>query len=80
MGPGDGYILQYTKDTASFWAERNRLELGACLDPWAGAARAPPKRIQGREEFNQTVQHGFQASYTLQQGSIVSGSPLRYDN
>ncbi|KAG2447103.1 hypothetical protein HYH02_007852 [Chlamydomonas schloesseri] len=29
MGPDDGYICQFTPDVTGFWAERNRLALGA---------------------------------------------------
>lgn len=31
MGPGDTYIAQTSTDVSSFWADRNRLRLGACL-------------------------------------------------
>ncbi len=44
MGPGDGYICQYTRDTGAFWAGRNSLELGACAKPRPGVV--PGKRIQ----------------------------------
>ena len=36
MGPGDGYIAQTTTDTSTWWADRNRLRLGACFEPTAG--------------------------------------------
>ena len=29
MGPDDGYLIQYSKDVSSFWADRNRLALGS---------------------------------------------------
>ena len=29
MGPDDGYICQFNRDTKSFWADRNDLLLGA---------------------------------------------------
>lgn len=74
MGPNDGYILQYSRDTNCFWAERNSLALGACLGTRPGSGRVVPKRIVGRDEFNQAVETGFQATYMMQQGSIVSGA------
>jgi tocopherol cyclase len=32
MGPDDGYVLQYSKDVSSFWADRSSLALGATFD------------------------------------------------
>jgi hypothetical protein len=31
MGPDDGYICQFNRDTDAFWASRHNLELGATL-------------------------------------------------
>lgn len=39
MGPEDSYLLQYSNDVDSFWAEGNALELGATF----AANTAPPK-------------------------------------
>jgi hypothetical protein len=39
MGPGDSYMLQYTKATRGFWASRNELELGCSFKPQQPARR-----------------------------------------
>jgi hypothetical protein len=35
MGPDDTYICQTTTDKSVFWADRNKMELGACFKPAA---------------------------------------------
>lgn len=39
MGPEDSYLLQYTNDVNTFWAEGGALELGATFQ----AKGTPPK-------------------------------------
>lgn len=39
MGPKDSYLLQYSSDVNSFWAENSALELGATFN----AKGTPPK-------------------------------------
>ena len=52
MGPGDSYICQYSKDTRAFWADRNRLALGAILKlKQPHDARTPPKRLLAEVHF-----------------------------
>lgn len=79
MGPKDGYILQYSKDTSSFWADRGRLALGACFDAKGaegGGDGRPDTRIVGgvlpARKFSDRVALGFQASATFHQGNIVA--------
>jgi hypothetical protein len=43
MGPDDGYICQFTKERAPFWADPGALALGATLKAVAG--RPPPRRM-----------------------------------
>jgi hypothetical protein len=42
MGPGDGYICQFSRDTNRFWAARNELALGATFMPHASSATNIP--------------------------------------
>ena len=39
MGPDDGYICQFSRNTGSFWADRNDLALGAGLKALGPGAR-----------------------------------------
>lgn len=39
MGPKDGYICQFSRDTKCFWASRNDLELGAGFRAQTGVRR-----------------------------------------
>lgn len=41
MGPDDGYICQFTPNVTGFWAERNRLALGATFKPANTTASSP---------------------------------------
>ncbi|GBF94640.1 tocopherol cyclase [Raphidocelis subcapitata] len=73
MGIDDGYICQFSRDTGSFWGARNSLELGATFSVAPGAAaRGAPRRIVTQSDFDASVEAGFQASATWQQGSIVA--------
>lgn len=73
MGPDDGYICQFSRDTNTFWAERNTLALGATFRAANGrAARQGPKALLPQDVFSRDVEQGFQASDTWQQGSMVS--------
>ena len=72
MGPSDGYIVQYTPDTDVFWADPSSLALGACFEPEPRAAGAAPRRGVPPSSFDAAVRHGFQASPTWHQGSIVA--------
>eukprot|EP00803_Ostreobium_quekettii_P009211 evm.model.scf_772EXC.8 EVM.evm.TU.scf_772EXC.8 scf_772EXC:60971-64254(+) len=72
MGPGDGYIVQHTKDVRRFWAERSYLALGHCFKPKSGPGGiGSPKRPVSEVTFDKTVEHGFQSTATLHQGSII---------
>lgn len=74
MGPGDGYILQYSKDTSAFWADRGRLALGACFEGTA-PGREDVRNVRGMlpaRKFEGRVARGFQASATFHQGDIVA--------
>jgi tocopherol cyclase len=79
MGPGDGYILQYARTPAPFWANKDALELGACFK---SSGSTVPKGMLPRDTFSSSVLQGFQASATLHQGSITAqeagapGQPL----
>ncbi|KAF6251155.1 tocopherol cyclase-domain-containing protein [Scenedesmus sp. NREL 46B-D3] len=73
MGPDDGYICQFSRDTEVFWASRHNLELGATLTAKPTAAgRRRLRRPVPETEFNAAVEQGFQASPTWHQGSIVA--------
>ncbi|GAB4820510.1 hypothetical protein N2152v2_007556 [Parachlorella kessleri] len=72
MGPDDSYLVQYSPDVNTFWAERNSLALGAVFDTTNNGRRPDSlKRLLPQEEFNANIQHGFQASATWHQGSLV---------
>jgi Tocopherol cyclase len=43
MGPRDGYICQFDRDTTKFWAARNELALGAAFTP--SGRTAPAKKL-----------------------------------
>ncbi len=46
MGPDDSYLLQYSKDVRSFWADPHALALGACFRPrGTGRPAAPLQRV-----------------------------------
>eukprot|EP00195_Chlamydomonas_chlamydogama_P014697 CAMPEP_0202899352 /NCGR_PEP_ID=MMETSP1392-20130828/7616_1 /ASSEMBLY_ACC=CAM_ASM_000868 /TAXON_ID=225041 /ORGANISM="Chlamydomonas chlamydogama, Strain SAG 11-48b" /LENGTH=470 /DNA_ID=CAMNT_0049585515 /DNA_START=249 /DNA_END=1661 /DNA_ORIENTATION=+ len=84
MGPDDGYICQFNRNTTRFWADAHDLALGAAFK--AGPGRGPSPlysgehrsdvrplgRMVSEEDFSRLVELGFQASHTHQQGSIVS--------
>uniref|UniRef100_A0A383VS04 Tocopherol cyclase n=1 Tax=Tetradesmus obliquus TaxID=3088 RepID=A0A383VS04_TETOB len=73
MGPDDGYICQFSRDTEPFWASRHNLELGATLKPKPTAAgQRQLRRPVPQAEFSAAVEQGFQASPTWHQGSIVA--------
>lgn len=68
MGPDDGYLLQYSKDVSSFWADRSQLALGACFSGLESSVTH--KGMLPKGVFNDCVQYGFQASSTWHQGCI----------
>uniref|UniRef100_A0A061SAE0 Tocopherol cyclase n=1 Tax=Tetraselmis sp. GSL018 TaxID=582737 RepID=A0A061SAE0_9CHLO len=68
MGPGDGYLLHYSKSVSCFWASASEMELGACFVPRQG--ESAPGRLVDTEEFDRRVELGFQAGPTLHQGCI----------
>ena len=79
MGPGDGYLCQFSRDTRAFWADPRRLALGACLaaqatDAAGGAASPPPppRTVVAPAAFDAAVREGFQASTTWHQGRVVA--------
>ncbi|KAF8055647.1 VTE1 [Scenedesmus sp. PABB004] len=73
MGPDDGYVCQFSRDTSPFWASRHTLELGAVLRRRPTAAqRALPRGPLPEAEFAALSEQGFQATSTWQQGSIVA--------
>jgi len=67
MGPDDGYLLQYSKNVSSFWADSGRLALGACF-----RASRQHRGIVPKDVFAKTVDQGFQASDRWHQGYIVA--------
>jgi len=70
MGPKDGdYLCQFNRDTSCFWADPHQLALGAALRPRTAMV---PRAMTSHAEFTRLVEHGFQASATLQQGSIIA--------
>jgi len=73
MGPEDGYLLQYSKVTSSFWAARQNLALGATFrSADYPQSTSPPTGVIPESDFNNTVAEGFQASSTWHQGSIIA--------
>lgn len=68
MGPDDSYLIQYSEDVNSFWADTGSLALGACFKR-AGQA-APPRVAVTEGQFNGAVAEGFQATLTTHQGNI----------
>lgn len=71
MGPGDGYVCQFARDTRTFWADPRRLALGACLQAASGAT-PPPRSVVPPAAFDAAVREGFQASTTWHQGRVVA--------
>uniref|UniRef100_A0A7S3VSV1 Tocopherol cyclase n=1 Tax=Dunaliella tertiolecta TaxID=3047 RepID=A0A7S3VSV1_DUNTE len=69
MGPKDGYLCQFSRNTGSFWADQHGLALGATIKPRGAVS---PRTMVNEEEFQKAVEHGFQASSTMQQGSIIA--------
>lgn len=41
MGPDDSYMVQFSRDTKSFWADADSLSLGGCFQRAGG--RTPPR-------------------------------------
>lgn len=77
MGPDDGYILQYSKDTSPFWAAPQSLSLGATFranphGPTGGKITPQLKGMLSESSFNAAVAEGFQASATWHQGRIIA--------
>lgn len=68
MGPDDSYMVQFSRDTSSFWADPNSLALGACFEGVTG--RMPPRVPVTEGQFRSAVQEGFQASLTEHHGSL----------
>ena len=77
MGPDDGYLLQYSKNTAPFWASRQSLALGTTFKaapngPTHGNITPQLQGILPEDTFNASVAQGFQASATWHQGKLVA--------
>eukprot|EP00879_Flechtneria_rotunda_P016277 GHRR01017030.1.p1 GENE.GHRR01017030.1~~GHRR01017030.1.p1 ORF type:complete len:251 (+),score=65.45 GHRR01017030.1:173-925(+) len=73
MGPDDGYICQFNRNTDPFWASRHRLELGAVFKQRPTTAGRPLLRQPvPQAEFSAGVEQGFQASQFWHQGSILA--------
>lgn len=77
MGPDDGYLLQYSKDTEAFWAARQVLALGATFraapgGPTRGRVTPALKGMLAEASFDAAVAEGFQASATWHQGRLVA--------
>jgi tocopherol cyclase len=72
MGPDDGYILQYSKDVSTFWADRGRLALGASFQPTEAGGASCVGGMLPERKFSERVGEGFQASATFHQGKIVA--------
>lgn len=75
MGPDDGYLLQYSKDTSPFWAARQSLALGCVFKEKPAPPNAPQLNkaagMMAAPTFDAAVAEGFQASATWHQGRIV---------
>lgn len=88
MGPDDGYLIQYSSDVTKFWADRYSLALGAVFSTtgmgtgnvverkgWPASAFKTPNvtnRMMPASTFDREVGHGFQASATWHQGSLIA--------
>ncbi|CAK0735183.1 hypothetical protein CVIRNUC_000540 [Coccomyxa viridis] len=73
MGPGDSYILQFSRNIASFWATPYSLALGARFRPQPDRAFVqPPRQLVTQDAFRRDVKEGFQGSATWHQGHIVA--------
>jgi len=75
MGPDDGYLLQYSKDVSSFWADRTSLALGATFRPTKTTTNSrspPPRGLLAQSSFDASVAEGFQASAGWHQGRIIA--------
>ena len=72
MGPEDGYLLQYSPDVASFWADPRSLSLGATFRPVPGRAPRPAGGVLAAASFDAAVGEGFQASAGWHQGRLVA--------
>lgn len=71
MGPDDGYLLQYSPEVSTFWADPRSLALGATFRPAGGRAGGAAGGMLAQASFDATVQEGFQASATWHQGRLV---------
>ncbi|CAL5225421.1 g8236 [Coccomyxa viridis] len=73
MGPGDSYLLQYSRNIERFWATPYSLALGATFRARQESGLAPPPRqLVTKEAFSRDVKEGFQASSTWHQGHIIA--------
>lgn len=73
MGPNDGYICQFSQSTSGFWAERNSLALGATFRAASSGSQGPALTgMVSEDQFFRQVEHGFQASDTMQTGRMVA--------
>ncbi|CAL8467097.1 g6633 [Coccomyxa elongata] len=81
MGPGDSYLIQYSKDVGRFWADTHSLALGARFRaPNGQALQRAPQSILPQDAFDRFVEQGYQASQTWHQGSLVAdGAGARGD-
>ena len=72
MGPGDGYLLHYSTDVGSAWADPASLSLGATFVPGAGTPGGPPRApLRDPAAFEAAVACGFEASPTWHQGRLT---------
>ena len=81
MGPGDGYIAQTTTDTSTWWAERNRLRLGACFEPPQAARLArfpdtPYRRCAAFHAPNKSSAAAYFAQQVRRQQQQIRASRL----
>lgn len=72
MGPDDGYLLQFSPDVSTFWADPRSLALGAAFRPAAGRSPGAPGGVLSETSFVASVAEGFQASAGWHQGRIVA--------
>lgn len=70
MGPGDSYLIQYSKDVGRFWADTHSLALGARFRaPNGQALQRAPQSILPQVTF--LLSEGRRGTSTDIQGSVA---------
>ena len=66
LGPDDEYLCRTFPDVSLFWASKHELALGH----WRHSVSQPP-RLLAPDDFDSTIQEGYQATATWHQGKLT---------